>query len=184
MRVFSACWLSRGFLPLCAVMLSVGQPAAAAPLEAGQAAPAFTLLNQAGQPVSLSAYRGKWLVLYFYPKDFTSGCTTEAQSFRDAVPSIEAMGVSVVGISEDSVASHAAFEKAYNLNYTLLADENGKVAAAYDSLYDLFGLAKIAKRHTFIIDPQGKIAARFLDVDPAQNPQQVITTLKRLMASR
>ncbi len=176
-------WIPTRALALCFALLpALLQPALAAPPEVGQAAPSFTLLNQAGKPVSLADYRGKWLVLYFYPKDFTSGCTTEAQHFRDAVPTIEAMGVAVVGISEDSVESHAAFEKAYHLNYTLLADDNGKVAAAYDSLYDIFGLAKFAKRHTFIIDPAGKIAASFLDVDPAQNPRQVIATLKQLMA--
>lgn len=170
------------FLLMGLLLLIPFREAAAHTLSVGQPAPNFSLPNQEGKTVSLSDYHDKWLVLYFYPKDFTSGCTTEAQSFRDAVPIINAMGVGVVGISEDSVETHAAFEKAYHLNYTLLADDNGKVAAAYDSLYNLF-VTKFAKRHTFIINPQGNIAAMYLDVDPGQNPQQVISELKRLMAA-
>lgn len=152
-------------------------------LKVGQPAPTFSLPNQNGKTVSLSQYQGKWLVLYFYPKDFTSGCTTEAKHFRTAVPTIEKMGVTVIGISEDSVKSHAKFAKTYDLNYTLLADDDGKAASAYDSLYDFFGVMKVAKRHTFIIDPKGRIAAIYTDVDPSKNPQQIIDKLKTLLSS-
>ncbi len=153
-------------------------------LKVGQAAPTFSLPDQNGKTVSLSSYHGKWLVLYFYPKDFTSGCTTEAKHFRTAVPTIEKMGVTVIGISEDSVKSHAKFAKTYDLNYTLLADDNGKVASAYDSLYDFFGVMKVAKRHTFIINPKGRIAAIYTDVDPSKNPQQIIDKLKTLLPAK
>lgn len=123
-------------------------------------------------------------MLYFYPKDFTSCCTTEAQHFRDVVPDIEKLGASVVGVSEDSVESHIKFIDKYHINYTLPADDNGKVAAAYDSLYNIFGVMKFAKRHTFIIDPQGRIAAVFLIVNPAKSPAEILAKLSSLMQTR
>ena len=150
-------------------------------LKVGDVAPAFNLPDQAGKLHSLADYRGRWLVLYFYPKDETPGCTTEACQFRDDIATIQGMGVTVVGISEDSIASHERFAKKYHLPYTLLADDDGKVAAEYDSLFSIFGLMKFAKRHTFIIDPQGRLAAIFTDVNPSDHSKQVIAALKQLM---
>lgn len=171
----------RLLLASCSLLVLPGSAAAKSALEVGQPAPDFSLPDQTGRTVSLADYRGKWLVLYFYPKDFTPGCTTEAQHFRDAVPDIEKLGAAVIGVSEDSVKNHAKFAETYHLNYTLLADDKGKVAAAYESLYNIFGILKFAKRHTFIIDPQGHIAAIYLNVDPAQNPQQIVIKLQSLM---
>lgn len=153
-----------------------------AALKVGEVAPSFNLPDQKGVMHSLSDYQGKWLVLYFYPKDETPGCTTEACSFRDDIFKIQAMGAVVVGISEDDVDSHERFAKKYHLPFTLLADDNGKVAEAYDSLFSIAGMMKFAKRHTFIINPQGRLAAIFMDVDPDDHSQQVITKLKDLIA--
>lgn len=161
--------------------LFFGANAQAAELHVGDVAPAFNLPDQAGKLHSLADYRGKWLILYFYPKDETPGCTTEACQFRDDIATIQGMGVTVVGISEDSIASHERFAKKYHLPYTLLADDEGKVAADYDSLFSIFGLMKFAKRHTFIINPEGRLAAIFTDVDPKDHSKQVIATLKKMV---
>lgn len=150
-------------------------------LEIGSRAPDFSLPDQNGRTIGLADYRGKWLVLYFYPKDFTPGCTAEAQGFRDAVPDLERLGAAVVGVSKDGAKDHARFARAYRLIHPLLADGDGKVAAAYESLCNILGVLKFAKRRTFIIDPRGHIAAMYLNVDPAQNPQQIVTKLQRLM---
>ena len=153
-----------------------------AALKLGDAAPSFNLPDQKGVMHSLSDYRGKWLVLYFYPKDETPGCTTEACAFRNDIATIQVMGAVVVGISEDSIDSHEQFAKKYHLPFTLLADDNGKVAEAYDSLFSILGMMKFAKRHTFIITPQGRLAAMFMDVDPGDHSKQVISKLKTLIA--
>lgn len=156
--------------------------AAARPvLAVGQPAPDFSLPDQSGKTVSLEDYRGQWLVLYFYPKDFTPGCTLQARRFRDAVPEIERLGAALVGISEDGVKRHAKFADAYRLNYALLADDNGKVAAAYDSLHNILGILRFAKRHSFIIDPKGHIAAIYRNVSPSENPQRIATKLRALI---
>ncbi|APZ42850.1 peroxiredoxin [Acidihalobacter ferrooxydans] len=173
--------LLRSLITLATLSVLPFGASAATRLAVGQPAPDFALPNQDNKITTLADYHGKWLVLYFYPKDFTPGCTTEAQHFRDVVPDIQKLGASVVGISEDSVENHVKFIAKYHLNYTLLADDNGKVAAAYHSLYNLFGIMKFAKRHTFIIDPQGRIAAMYMDVNPARNPQEILTRLKELM---
>lgn len=165
------------FAALTLLALPLG--AAAKPV-VGQRAPDFALPNEHNKTVTLADFRGRWLVLYFYPKDFTSGCTTEAQHFRDVVPDIEKLGASVVGVSEDSVESHIKFIDKYHINYTLLADNNGTVAAAYDSLYNIFGVMKFAKRNTFIIDPQGRIAAMYLGVNPAKSYTVILTKLRSL----
>lgn len=150
-------------------------------LEVGQRAPSFNLPDQHGTIVGLADFRGRWLVLYFYPKDFTPGCLTQAQHLRDVLPQIQHLEAEIVGISEDSVQSHARFDRTHHLNYTLLADDRGKVAAAYNSLYNLLGVLKFAKRHSFIIDPEGRIAAIFMNVDPVSSARQLVTKLTRLM---
>jgi thioredoxin-dependent peroxiredoxin len=154
---------------------------AQAALKLGEAAPSFNLPDQKGVSHALSDYRGKWLVLYFYPKDETPGCTTEACAFRDDIAAIQGMGAVVVGISEDSIDSHKQFARKYHLPYTLLADDDGVVAEKYDSLFSILGL-KYAKRHTFIIDPQGRLAAMFMEVDPDDHGRQVVAKLKALTA--
>lgn len=156
---------------------------AADPPIVGSAAPDFSLPDQNGKVRSLSDFRGKWLALYFYPKDDTPGCTKEACTYRDDLDKISALGAQVVGISVDDTASHVAFVKKYNLTFPLLSDETGVVATHYGSLNDLF-VIKVAKRNTFLIDPQGKVAKVYLSVQPEENSQQVIADLQQLIGNK
>ena len=145
----------------------------------GDASPDFKLPDQDGILRDGGEFRGKWLVLYFYPRDDTPGCTEQAARYRDAMRDIEALGAAVCGVSVDDGESHAAFAREYNLPFALLADRNGKVARRFGSLRD-FGVLKFAKRNTFLIDPQGKVAKVYLGVDPSRNTADVTTDLKRL----
>ncbi len=145
----------------------------------GGAAPDFTLNDAQGNAHSLSDYRGKYLVLYFYPKDDTPGCTKEACHFRDDMVQLEKLGAKVVGISVDSSESHGKFAEKYSLPFSLLADTDGKVAASYQALTNLL-IVKIAKRHTFLIDPDGKIKKIYTDVNVSNHSQQIIDDLKAL----
>ncbi len=150
----------------------------AAPV-AGKPAPSFILPDTNGVKHSLETYRGKWLVLYFYPKDDTPGCTKEACSFRDDLHKLEALGASVVGVSVDDSSSHAEFAKKYHLPFPLLSDKDGKVADSYGALTNL-GLFKMAKRYTFLIDPQGVLQKTYLSVDTSRHSQQIIDDLTKL----
>lgn len=152
----------------------------AAGLKVGDPAPSFNLLDQNGDEQSLERYRGGWLVLYFYPKDDTPGCTTEACAFRDDVVELGDMGVSLLGVSTDDVESHQAFAEKYHLPFSLLSDADGKVAAAYGSLVNL-GFIKFAKRHSFIIDPQGKLAKIYRDVDAKIHSDEIIAEMRVLL---
>lgn len=145
----------------------------------GAPAPAFNLPDAKGQTHRLSDYAGKWLVLYFYPKDDTPGCTKEACSFRDDLFQLEKLGAKVVGVSVDDTDSHAAFAKKYSLPFPLLSDKDGKVADSYGALLNL-GLIKKAKRYTFLIDPQGRVAKIYLSVDTSRHSQEIIDDLKQL----
>jgi len=147
----------------------------------GEPAPGFTLPDQTGKMRGIEDFRGKWLVLYFYPKDDTPGCTEEACTFRDDLHKLTALGAEIVGVSVDDTLSHAAFARKYHLPFPLLSDENGGVAARYGSLRN-FGFLKIAKRNTFLIDPQGKVARVYLSVSTSRNSQEVIEDLKKLTA--
>jgi peroxiredoxin Q/BCP len=148
---------------------------------ADQPAPDFSLPDQHGKLHQLADYHGKWLVLYFYPKDDTPGCTKQACTFRDDIVSLRKLGAEVVGVSVDDSASHAEFAKKYKLPFPLLADPQGDVAARYGSITNLVML-KFAKRNTFLIDPQGKIAKVYLAADAARNSAQVIADLTVLQA--
>src|ERR1700722_6349001 len=130
----------------------------AATPEIGSPAPAFHLQDQAGAWHDLSEYRGKWLVLYFYPKDDTPGCTTQACEFRDNLFAFNKLDAVVVGVSVDDVASHKAFAEEHSLPFTLLADSTKETAQAYGVLRSVLGLMEIASRETFIIDPEGRVA--------------------------
>ncbi|MBV9009538.1 MAG: peroxiredoxin [Verrucomicrobia bacterium] len=145
----------------------------------GATAPAFTLTSNEGKQVSLSQYKGKWVVLYFYPKDFTSGCTLEAHNFQQDLPKFEQAGAVIVGVSVDSAESHKSFCAKEGLNFKLLADTDGKVSESYGSLKDYNG-AKMAARNTFIIDPEGKIARVFTGVKPQTHSEEVLTALAEL----
>ncbi len=144
---------------------------------AGQTAPGFTLPSQTGQPTSLSSFHGKWVVLYFYPKDMTSGCTVEAHNFQQDAAQYGKLGAVIVGVSVDSVASHKEFCAKDGLNFHLLSDTDKKVVAEYGSLAN-YGVMKIAKRNTFLIDPQGKIVKVWTGVNPAHHSEEVIAELK------
>ena len=152
---------------------------APAPLAVGDAAPDFTLPDQQGNPHSLADYRGDWVVLYFYPKDDTPGCTTEACSFRDNINRLIAQDAAVLGVSMDDVASHAAFAAKYELPFPLLADPEGEVVERYGALSD-FLVVKFAKRQTFIIDPEGRIATIYRKVNPGEHVGDVLEDLRAL----
>ena len=148
----------------------------------GSAAPEFELADQNGQRHRLGDYAGRWLVLYFYPRDDTPGCTKEACRFRDDIGVLGELNAAVVGVSVDDTKSHAEFARKYELPFPLLSDPDGKTAVAYGSLLNL-GVARFARRHTFIIAPDGRIAARFDTVDPARHIQEVAQSLRALQRS-
>src|SRR6476619_7469609 len=135
---------------------------------AGQAAPAFSLTSGEGSSVSLKDYKGKWVVLYFYPKDFTSGCTVEAHNFQRDLAKYQSAGVTVLGVSVDSAQSHKDFCAKEGLNFKLLADPGGKVSAEYGSTMQYQG-ATMAARNTFIINPKGEIVKVYTGVKPAEH---------------
>jgi peroxiredoxin Q/BCP len=147
-------------------------------------APDFSLQDQDGKTVSLADYAGKWLVLYFYPKDDTPGCTTEACTFRDEREAIAEFGnAEIIGISKDSVQSHKKFTDKHHLNFTLLSDSDHSTAEAYDSwkLKKFMGREYMGmERNTFIVDPTGKIAKEYRGVDPKVHAAQIIVDLKSL----
>src|SRR5580658_2982448 len=145
----------------------------------GSAAPDFTLPSEEGSPVSLKDYRGKWVVLYFYPKDQTPGCSREAHNFQVDQSKYAGHNAVVLGVSLDSVDSHKKFCAKEGLNFKLLSDTNHKVTESYGSLTNL-GVVKFATRHTFLIDPSGKIAKAYTSVDPARHSDEVLAELDAL----
>jgi len=154
-----------------------------APPTVGSSAPDFTLPSQDGTPVSLKDYRGKWVVLYFYPKDQTPGCSREAHNFEaDQLKYAERNAV-VLGVSVDSVESHKRFCTKDGLNFKLLADTDKKISEAYGSLTN-FGVVKFSTRNTFLIDPAGKIAKAYISVDPVKHSREVLADLDALGSQR
>lgn len=163
------------------VVLLVSQMARAAELpKVGESAPDFKLPDQDGKTHQLQDFAGKWLVLYFYPKDDTPGCTKEACAFRDDLHKLTALGAQVAGVSVDDSDSHAEFAKKYHLPFPLLADKSTEVAARYGALMNL-GLFKYAKRYTFLIDPQGKVAKVYQKVETSRHSTEIIEDLKQLI---
>jgi peroxiredoxin Q/BCP len=150
--------------------------------EVGQPAPDFSLTTGDGSQVSLKDFRGKWIVLYFYPKDFTSGCTMEAHNFQRDLTKYDQTGAVILGISVDTAQSHKDFCTKEGLNFKLLADTDAKVSAEYGSTMDYKG-AKMAARNTFLIDPQGKIAKVYTGVKPADHSEQVLKDIAELKKS-
>jgi thioredoxin-dependent peroxiredoxin len=172
-------WFVIFVVAVAAVLLWQRTASAADAPRAGDPAPVFSLPDQHGKMHALADFRDKWLVLYFYPKDDTPGCTEQACTFRDDWHELAAMGAVVVGVSVDDVTSHAAFAKKFSLPFPLLADTKGEVAARYGSIYNL-GLVKFAKRNTFLIDPLGRIARVYLSADTSRNSKEVIDDLQKL----
>ena len=150
-----------------------------AKVEVGQPAPDFTLTSQDGNQVSLSQFKGHWVVLYFYPKDFTSGCTVEAHKFQEDQDKYKALDAAIVGVSVDTADSHKQFCTKEGLTFKLLADPTAQVPAEYDSIMEYQG-NKLAARHTFLIDPSGKIVKAYMDVNPKNHSEQVLADLKTL----
>ncbi len=145
-------------------------------------APSFTLQDSAGSRHSLADYKGKWVVLYFYPKDDTPGCTAEACSLRDARDTLAEMGAEIIGISKDEPSSHEKFKEKYSLNFTLLTDPEAKVITAYDAWgKKMFGNEGILRK-TFIINPDGQVVKIYGRVTPVGHGEQVIAELKKLQA--
>jgi peroxiredoxin Q/BCP len=142
-------------------------------------APNFVVSSTSNEKYSLKDSLGKYVVLYFYPKDDTPGCTTQACDFRDAVERIIASRSTVFGVSLDSVESHKRFAEKNNLQFSLLSDQGGSVSKAYDSLNNFISF-KSSKRNTFIIDPEGKIAKIYLSVKPSTHSQMVLNDLNQL----
>ena len=142
----------------------------------GQQAPKFTLPSQDGTPVSLKSFKGKWVVLYFYPKDMTTGCTIEAHKFQEALPKLEAKNAVVLGVSVDSKESHQQFCAKDSLTFRLLSDTGHKVVSEYGSLSEFRGNA-MAARNTFLINPKGKIVKVLTKVNPTNAASDVLAAL-------
>jgi peroxiredoxin Q/BCP len=148
----------------------------------GTVAPDFTLNSQEGKPVSLHDYKGKWVVLYFYPKDFTSGCTAEAHNFQRDLAQYEQKNAVIVGVSMQDENSHQRFCTKAGLSFKLLADTKSEVSTTYDSVMNM-GVAKLSARHTFLIDPQGKVEKVWLEVKPDKHSEDVLAALTELQGA-
>jgi len=145
----------------------------------GSVAPDFSLNSQDGSQVSLKDFRGKWVVLYFYPKDFTTGCTIEAHNFQRDQAEYAKRNAVILGVSVDSAESRKNFCAKEGLNFKLLADTQHQVSKQYGSLMN-FGVAQISARNTFLIDPQGKVAKAFSSVNPARHSQEMLAAIDGL----
>src|SRR5213595_2269450 len=150
--------------------------------EVGKPAPDFSLTTGDGSQVNLKDYHGKWVVLYFYPKDFTSGCTLEASNFQRDLVKYEQTNAVILGVSVDTAQSHKDFCAKEGLNFKLLADPDAKVSTEYGSIMDYKG-SKLAARNTFIINPKGEIAKVYTGVKPAEHSEQVLKDLAELKKS-
>ena len=171
----------RTVLAALALLATAGIASAATP-SVGQPAPAFKLQDQDGKWHSLGDYKGKWVAIYFYPKDDTPGCTTQACSFRDNIFAFNKEGAVIVGISVDDVASHKKFAEKHGLPFALLADADKAVAKQYGVLKN-YGVVEFARRDTFLIDPQGRVARHYENVDPKQNVKNVLSDLDALRSA-
>jgi len=162
---------------LIAVTASVcAQTPAASPAE-GTVAPAIKLQDQAGKWHTLEQYKGKWVVLYFYPKDFTGGCTTQACSLRDNIFAFRKADAVILGVSVDDVASHEKFAKENSLPFDILADPTHEVSGKYGVLFTA-GTSQLASRQTFLIGPDGKIVKHWDKVDPKGHSEMVLAEIK------
>ena len=155
---------------------------AANDLKEGMAAPDFVLQDQSGTEHHLADYRGKWVVLYFYPKDNTPGCTAEACHFRDDIMQLRELDAQLFGISLDGRKSHEEFAEKYTLPFPILSDGDGAVAKSFGSLFSL-GPLKFARRHTFIVDPEGNLAKIYRSVKPKTHSDEIIRDLTQLQSS-
>jgi peroxiredoxin Q/BCP len=173
--------MKRSLLTIAALFALCLAAFASEHIAVGQSAPGFELSDQNGQLHSLEDYRDQWVVLYFYPKDQTPGCTTEACEFRDNIFAFREINAQILGVSLDDAESHQKFSDKYDLPFPLLADIEGKAADAYGVKTKMLGMT-IAKRQTFLIDPDGKLAKHYEKVKPSTHSLQVLADLKELGA--
>lgn len=173
-----------GLATLLALVAAVGLVQAAETPALGSAAPEFKLQDQNGKWHELKDYRGKWVALYFYPKDKTPGCTTQACEFRDNVFAFRDANAVILGVSVDDVESHKEFSEKHGLPFPILADDNKVVAKEYGVLKRFLGTIELAKRDTFLIDPEGKIVRHYADVDPKGHSQVVLKDIKELQQKK
>jgi peroxiredoxin Q/BCP len=175
------------FSTLVATLLLASLSAFAAdeamPPTTGAPAPSFSLPSQEGAQVSLDQFKGKWVVLYFYPKDFTSGCTIEAHNFQRDIDKYTQKNAAIVGVSVDNVDSHKSFCTKEGLNFKLLADPDHKVVQEYGSVMEYKGMT-IAARNTFLIDPNGVIRKVYLKVSPQGHSDEVLADLQQLQGGK
>ena len=166
---------------LSAALITFSLPVTAgAGPEIGEAAPDFRLQDQDGKWHSLEQYRGKWVALYFYPKDDTPGCTKEACAFRDNIFAFDEIGATIIGVSLDDTASHKEFAEKYSLPFTILSDADGSTAEAYGVLKTM-GTFRFAERQSFIIDPDGTVRKHYPKVDAEKHSEEVLADLKQIM---
>ena len=171
-----------GLLPAAALLLTMSRPVvlnADDMPQVGQQAPDFTLSSQENKKVSLHDFKGQWVVLYFYPKDMTPGCTIEAHNFQRDQKDYDARKAAIVGVSVDNVDSHVQFCTKENLTFKLLADPDKKVVTAYGSTQK-FGENVVAARNTFLIDPKGVIRKVYVKVNPEPHSKEVLAALDEL----
>ena len=162
------------------LLLAAGSTLSADAIKQGDPAPGFELRDQNGQLHSLEDYRNRWVALYFYPKDDTPGCTTEACEFRDDIFAFKELDCQILGVSLDDEVSHKAFADKYSLPFPLLADTDRTTSDAYGVTTKMFGMT-VAKRQTFLIDPNGRVAKHYAKVDPDTHSQQVLADLRELI---
>ena len=175
-NIVLSAFLGLGTLASMAAEQTSSQPAV------GQPAPDFSLTTGDGSQVSLKDFKGKWVVLYFYPKDFTSGCTMEARNFQRDLAKYEGADAVILGVSVDTAQSHKDFCAKERLNFKLLADPDAKVSTEYGSVMDYKG-SKLAARNTFVINPKGEVAKVYTGVKPAEHSEQVLKDLAELKKS-
>jgi peroxiredoxin Q/BCP len=178
MKFFPVLLLFLAFSAFVAVAADQPQPPTA-----GSQAPAFSLPNQEGEQISLDQFKGKWIVLYFYPKDFTSGCTVEAHNFQRDIDKYTQKNAVILGVSVDDVNSHKSFCAKEGLNFKLLADSSHSVVQKYGSIMEYNGMT-LAARNTFLIDPTGVIRKVYLKVDPQGHSTEVLADLQQLESAK
>jgi peroxiredoxin Q/BCP len=177
MKVFSALLFTIILAALFAVAADQPQPTA------GNLAPTFILPNQEGVQVSLDQFKGKWVVLYFYPKDFSSGCTVEAHNFQRDIAKYTEKNAVIIGVSVDNVDSHKSFCTKEGFNFKLLADPSHVIVQKYGSIMEYNGII-LAARNTFLIDPRGVIRKVYLKVSPQGHSEEVLADLQQLQSAK
>ena len=178
MKRFTLFFLILAIASIFAVATDSAQPPAV-----GSQAPAFSLPSQEGGQISLNQFKGKWVVLYFYPKDFSSGCTIEAHNFQRDIDKYTQKNAVIVGVSVDTVDSHKGFCAKEGLNYKVLSDTNHEVSQKYGSLMEINNMT-LSARNTFLVDPSGVIRKVYIKVNPSDHSTQVLADLNELESKK